>query len=735
MLKNRLFLEWCLTLLVAAGVTCWASLFELTARLDEQLQDIAVSWTVDRGDPALVLVEVDDRSLRELGPWPWPRARHAELIERLSAAGAKVIVPDILFLEPGIVAEDLALAQAVAKAGNVVLPFTFGPEENTLDGRVPIMPLPALQSAARELGHVELQFDGDGTIRRVPLAMEERGRRYDHLMQATYRVKEGRDPPPSDNASGLSDIVPFHQPGTYPTISAVDVLRGSVPKIFLQDRVVLFGATAQGLQDRYAVPRYAGHIQSGIEIQANLLDAMMHDRFIAPVSSLWNMALSVLLVAALMMAFWVLRPKSALRFAVLLALAMVALALALPTAAGVWLSPGAALVGIVIAYPLWGWRRLVSVVDFLHQESASLHQQSDQPVDAQGFDVIARQVNEFKGLLLNVRQNFAFVRGIIESAPEPIVVLDRSRRTIAMNDAARRLLGPFEPGLDLPLLLARSNGQLVDGNDEVAFGDGRSFRISRALFGADHDDGTGAEEIVQFHDISAIRRAEQNRRMTLEFLSHDMRSPQAAIIAMTNDSLTKGDPGARLLRIRQQAERTLQLADSFVQYARVQEQALSMESCDVQALLIEAADRAYFAARAKSTTIRLNDQEDPVFLNCDAALIARMLDNLIGNAIRYSPAGSAISLAVENAPSSNRDVVLLVGDNGPGLPAARRHDPFARFGACQNADDNAPSSGLGLAFVAEVVSRHRGQIEVKTAAGEGTLFRITLPDDASPDNV
>lgn len=730
MLRNRLFIEWCLTLVVAAGVTCWASLIGLTARLDEQLQDIAVSWTVDDGDERLVLVEVDDRSLQELGPWPWSRARHAELIDRLSAAGARVIVPDILFLEPGVAEDDLALSRAIAQAGNVVLPFTFGPEENSVDGRVPIMPLPQLQAAARALGHVELRFDGDGTIRQVPLAMVEQGRRYDHLMQATYRVDEGRDPPGSGNAGGLSGILPFHQPGTYPTVSAADVLRGSVPKVFLQDRVVLFGATAQGLQDRYAVPRYAGHIQSGIEIQANLLDAMANDHFIAPVPRVWGAVLSILLVTALMLAFWALKPKSALRFAVLLAFVTVALSLILPMAAGLWIAPGAALIGIVIAYPLWGWRRLVSVVDFLHQESASLSQQSDQPAAGDGFDVIARQMNEFKGLLLNVRQNFDFVRGVIEAAPEPIVVLDPAGQVSAMNGAAERLLGPLEQGLDLPALLARNHGGLVDGDEEVAFSDGRSFRISRAQFGADRAEGAGAEEIVQFHDISAIRRAEQNRRMTLEFLSHDMRSPQAAIIAMTNDSLARGNPDMRLQRIRQQAERTLQLADSFVQYARVQEQTLFMESCDVQALLIEAADRAYFAARAKTITIGLNDQDDPVFMSCDAALIARMLDNLIGNAVRYSPEGSTISLAVENAPLSNRDVVLLVGDNGPGLPPARQEDPFARFGAYQHAGDNAPSSGLGLAFVAEVVSRHRGQIEVETAVGQGTRFRITLPDDA-----
>jgi len=726
-LKNRLFLEWGITLLVAAGVTLWASLAGLTARLDEQLQDLAVSWTVHAADKRLVLVEIDDRSLQELGPWPWPRARHADLIAGLSRAGAKVIVPDILFLEEGPTADDQALAKVIGDAGNVVLPFTFGPEQNSIDGRVPVMPLPPLQAAARSLGHVELQFDGDGTIRRVPLAVLEQGQRYDHLMQAAYKVLEGRDPSAAANGVGLSGIVPFHETGTYASVSAVDVLRGNVPKVFLQDRVVLFGATAQGLQDRYAVPRYAGHIQSGIEIQANLLDAMLHNRFVQPVPPAFGAVLSVGLVLALMMAFWALGPKAALWFAVVLAVATVALALVLPMLGGRWFPPGAALLGIIIAYPLWGWRRLVSVTDFLRNEAASLGRDADMAAARDGFDPVARQMNEFKGLLRNIQENFAFVRGIINSAPEPIVVLDANRKVSAMNEAAERLFGPLAPGQTLAMLILRSESRLVEGGGELAFSDGRSFRVASAPFGSEDAGGAPSEEIVQFHDISAIRKAEQERRMTLEFLSHDMRSPQAAIIAMTKEGVGGADGPTRLQRIRQQAERTLQLADGFVHLAKVQEQVLQMVDCDLQSLVLEAADRAYFTARSKPVAIKVEDREDPIFLSCDAALIARMLDNLIGNAVRYSPKGATVTLSVDLQPSPSGEVLLVVSDNGPGLPPERRQDPFARFGVPQRRGDDGPSSGLGLAFVGQVVTRHGGTIDVQTAEGKGTSFRILLP--------
>ena len=176
-------------------------------------------------------------------------------------------------------------------------------------------------------------------------------------------------------------------------------------------------------------------------------------------------------------------------------------------------------------------------------------------------------------------------------------------------------------------------------------------------------------------------------------------------------------------RIRMQAERTLKLADDFVQLARLEQPSLMVSDSDIGALIEEACDRAYSPALAKRIVIEQHLPEDPCFANVDASLIARMLDNLIGNAIKYSDEATRVLVSLEISGESA--MVITVSDEGPGLSPERQAEPFARFGA--HSTHAGPSSGLGLALVKKVVDSHSGSIEVNSSPQSGTSFRITIP--------
>ncbi len=107
----------------------------------------------------------------------------------------------------------------------------------------------------------------------------------------------------------------------------------------------------------------------------------------------------------------------------------------------------------------------------------------------------------------------------------------------------------------------------------------------------------------------------------------------------------------------------------------------------------------------------------------DAALLARVLDNLVGNAFKFSPPGSPVRVRVERRGDS---AVIHVGDDGPGIPSAERERIFQRFvrGA---GGASAPGLGLGLALVAEVVTWHGGTVVVDSVEGVGSTFRVVLP--------
>lgn len=118
----------------------------------------------------IVIIAIDEQSLREIGRWPWSRRIHADLIRKLTAAGAKAIALDIVFAEPDATdpAADAKLAAAMASNGRVVLPVLN--EQNRLDGQLlETLPIPMLATAVAGMGHVDVELDPDNIARSVYL--------------------------------------------------------------------------------------------------------------------------------------------------------------------------------------------------------------------------------------------------------------------------------------------------------------------------------------------------------------------------------------------------------------------------------------------------------------------------------------------------------------------------------------------------------------------------------------
>ena len=385
---------------------------------------------------------------------------------------------------------------------------------------------------------------------------------------------------------------------------------------------------------------------------------------------------------------------------------------------------GSLLLVILLAYPLWSWRRLTAVSLYLDREAERLVGPGKPIGDLEGVDFIARQVSRVRQLVLNVSDSLDFLRKVIEAAPDAIIVLDKDGMAQMMNAKGQALFPNWhaEEAITLPDLMARTNARLREQRGELDTADGKTFLLARATLGAGNGEAAGGE-IIALREVTEIRRREEERKQMLEFLSHDMRTPQVAIIGLAGRALEDAKPPEMLKRIRKQAERTLKLADDFVQLARLEEASIQREDADIGALVEEACDRFYAPAQGKAITLEQQLPEDPLFARVDASLIARMLDNLIGNAIKYSPDQTVISVSL--AAHGDSDLALSVADQGPGLPEERLASPFARFGAHES--HAGPSAGLGLAFVKRVVETHGGTIDVQSRQGQGTRFVVVLP--------
>ena len=166
MFRNRLFLEWLGALGLGCMVAWWVSHSDIGDRLDFQLLDFANSLLASDRNPDIVIVTLDDRSLSREGSWPWPREKQGRLIDSIAAAKPRAIIYDILLLEPSTPEADAKLAESIKRAGNVFLPHSFVSARDAVSGIEPAMPIENFASSAAAIGHVALDFEEDGAVRR-----------------------------------------------------------------------------------------------------------------------------------------------------------------------------------------------------------------------------------------------------------------------------------------------------------------------------------------------------------------------------------------------------------------------------------------------------------------------------------------------------------------------------------------------------------------------------------------
>ena len=371
----RLRTEWWLVLAASAMLLAALVRTDATARLDYLIYDLLLRSGGSQSGRAqgddILIVAIDNRSLTEIGAWPWPRTTQARLIEKLGAASPKAIGLDVLLTDAREPASDARLAAAIAGAGHVYLPLAFDVPGRDGRGFTAEPPLLIFAGGAAGIGHVNLSPDADGVIRRVYLGYSGAGQAWPALpaLMAGRRAAAlagsqpglvGRDPV----------MIDYRGPrGSFPTIPAASVLRGEVPTSLIAGRMVLLGVTASGLGDSHATPVGGdGVLMPGVEVQANLLATLRSGRAIVPAPEPFAYAFALIPLALLFVAMRALPPRMTGLAALCLALAVAVLSWGLFRFAAVWLGPACALLGITLAYPLWAWRKLAVASGYISRE-------------------------------------------------------------------------------------------------------------------------------------------------------------------------------------------------------------------------------------------------------------------------------------------------------------------------------------------------------------------------------
>ena len=345
---------------------------------------------------------------------------------------------------------------------------------------------------------------------------------------------------------------------------------------------------------------------------------------------------------------------------------------------------------------------------------------------------------------------------ILRSMVEGVAVIDAEERLVFYNRAFSEILNLDSAAAEgRPLIEVVRNSDLLSLIRRALRGDEglqtditmgitqtQSFSITAAPVKALDVSASGdaAEEkpsgaVVVLHDVTELRRLERVRQDFVANVSHEFKTPLTAIQGFAETLLAGAldDPenNRRFLEIiRNHAMRLARLTNDLLKLARIEAGKMELEFSSVGLLeLIEACtETTLLKANRKEITLEITVPPQLPAVRGDAALLRDVLQNLLDNAIQYTPPRGHISVAASAGP---REAVITVADTGIGIPLSDSERIFERFYRVDAARSReAGGTGLGLSIAKHIVEAHGGKLWVESTVGQGSKFSFSLPLDS-----
>jgi signal transduction histidine kinase len=369
---------------------------------------------------------------------------------------------------------------------------------------------------------------------------------------------------------------------------------------------------------------------------------------------------------------------------------------------------------------------------------------------AHAFNTMGRQLRHYRqtdyARLLRAQRTS---QATIDSFPDPVFVVDAEGYVEMANPAARRLLGVVPKGKDqVPLAawqppetlrepladaLQRQRDYLPEGFDQAVSlrSDGKDgLFLPRILSIRDPYENTlGAAILLQ--DVTRFQLLDQIKSNLVATVSHELKTPLTSIRLALHLLLeeTVGPLTAKqtelLLDARDNAERLLATINNLLDLTHMErgEKWLAARPHSPALLLQVAAETIRPRAEDKGVQLHIDAAADLPAVAVDELRFLHALNNLLDNAIMYTPRGGQITLS---ATATQESVTLSVADTGSGIPPEHLPHVFERFFRVPG-QSHGSGTGLGLAIVHEIVTSHGGTIACVSAPGKGTTFRMQLP--------
>lgn len=669
---------------------------------------LRASWLRTGVGTPVAVVLIDDDAVARCGPLPWPRERLARVVDAVEEAGAKAIAIDLILTETGEPDEDLALAHALA-AGPTALAAAIGNDGAWL------LPLPVF-GGGRSAAHAYGEVGPDGVVRTIAATKQARGLSLPALSLAAARLLR-----PDIAVAPGSELRPAFRPAPQdiPAFGAAAAVEGTLPTAGLSGRLVFIGISATGAGDQFVVPTGPGHAPvPGVLAHASAAASILEGLLLRRLGILWSLTLALVLAFGVQL----LRDRRGsfdlFGFSLFIvgvgAVAVVALRGALI------LVPVAALIVTMVTSAL-----LREAVEsrLAHRETGRLLQTMLAHTDASPPGPVPRTARARLEAIRTVQRRVlgedATRKALLAGMTEGVVLWGPDGVVLESNPAARRLWGHV-PTMEE---VTGHGSRTESGSHEHRRG---PYELSVVVTELDRN------RLAIIRDVTAERTLERRRRDMQRLVSHELKTPLASIAGfgetLERYQLSKDELAKVAGMIRGEAGRLQDMVTVFLDLERLGAGHWDGEAgpVDFGALVEARLEVLKAAAGARGLSIASSIESGSRVAGVPT-LLERVIDNLVGNAIKYSKPGQRIDVDV--GPRGER-TTLTVRDHGPGIPTeslAKILDRFYRVPGTEGA-----GAGLGLALVKEVVDWHGGCMTIESEPGVGSTFTVSLP---SPEEV
>jgi len=564
------------------------------------------------------------------------------------------------------------------------------------------------------------------------------------------------------------------------TYSLSDVLAGSVRAEKFRGKFVLIGATAASLGDRVASPfvRYTdaradqhGALMPGVEVLANAIHVILSSRYYTEPSDtaafLWGATVALL---TLLLLEWAQGGREFLKqLAVLVGMAALVMLVSYlaflkllfypPTVACLVAFACAGLLGLLRRSLVASARLDANIAelalsgDLLAPAGPGIpgpyHWAEGGPVSLsrgwlpRGLEWKAKILSELNARLLDRAK---FVNFALRSVGDGLLIADPEGRITFANRSAGAILGLPARGLVGQNLTQRLSGW-VDAETlsrlsterghferEISIRGLRTLQYTLRLAAVSADEkgvGPVLGIVASLSDVTRQYELQQTKNDVISLVSHEMRTPLTAIQGMT-ELLAAYDvePVRRRemnLAINDEVKRLTRMITGYLDITRLESGATAMRLSAVRAETLLERILILVEPVAAQHQIRVEGKfppDVPPFL-ADADLLSRAVENLVSNAIKYSPDATTVCVS---ARAEEEFVAIEVADHGYGIPAADLERVFEKFYRVPRVQDaGVPGTGLGLALVREIAELHHGSVSVRSEVNQGSIFTLRIP--------